>query len=251
VTSKVLFVGDSHIHALKQALRRRSKEPAGETQFVAMRLSGTKNGQAIGDLNESDIEKLVEPMGPNDLVVSCIGGNQHQKLALVQHPRPFDVFLPGEENDKFSTDVRVLPYQQVLAILERGIKYGRDGQRLRRIKAAATCEVLHLMPPPPKEDVQHVLANPESAFALAGIHELGVSPAKLRMKFWKIQMQALANLTDEMGLALLPPPPAAVTAAGFLDRPYYADDATHGNSAYGALIIDQIIEFLIHSGRRS
>lgn len=251
MATQVLVIGDSHTHAIKQALKRRPTNTADFVQFAALRFPGVKNGRDVGDLSVDRLEEMVANLLPDDLVVSCLGGNQHQKLALVQHPQPFDVLLPDDVVPNPQADLRIIPYQQVVDLIERGIRTGRDGERLRRLRELARCHVVHLMPPPPKEDVSHVLSNPESPFAKAGIHELGVSPAPLRLKFWKIQALVLADLTSEWGISLLPPPSAALTPEGFLATRYYADDATHGNSLYGALVLEQLKDFVTRIARHS
>lgn len=237
--TQILIVGDSHTQAIKHALKHAAQGREKNIQCRALRYSKLKNGKDIGDLEAEQINDLVSRLQPNDLVVSCIGGNQHQTLALVQHPVPFDVLLPDVAYSEVPPGVSIIPYQQIRDIFERGLR-GKDGERLQQLKAAAAGKVLHLLPPPPKEDVAHILAKHETAFAQAGIQEKGVSPAALRLKFWRIQADVLGDLTQQWGITLLPPPPDALTSEGYLAPPFYADDATHGNAAYGALVVEQI-----------
>jgi hypothetical protein len=111
---------------------------------------------------------------------------------------------------------------------------------VQKIRGAARCAVFHLAPPPPKQDVDHILSNPDSDFTKAGILENGVSPAPLRLKLWELQMRVLRKLCEEWDVGLVPPPGEAVDSSGFLKRDYYAKDATHANAAYGELVLRQL-----------
>lgn len=250
MTRNALIVGDSHIQALKLALKRDPLRADIDLRIRAYRYAKNKDGRPIGDLGEPQIIELIARSRDHDLVVSCIGGNQHQMIALIQHPQPFDVTLPGEPDIHVEPGSVLVPYQQIRALLDSGIR-GRDGERLRQIREAARGKVYHLLPPPPKEDVAHVLANHETPFARAGIVERGVTPAGIRLKIWKIQSDVLAALARELNIILLPPPAAALTSTGFLAPDYYADDATHANHGYGSLVIEQIMRLAMTAEKKT
>lgn len=235
----VFIIGDSHTHAIKHALKYCKGVIAERVRGEAYRYARPKNGKVIGDLSEEQVLERVSALDPRDLVVSTMGGNQHQTLALVQHPTPFDLCMPGEDCEPGASGTVVIPYAQMWDVLERGLR-GRDGQRLRQLRNAARCPIVHLVPPPPKEDSAHILKRHETNFVEAGILEKGVSPAPLRLKMWRIQTAVLEALAREWDIALLPPPEETLTADGYLDPVYYADDATHANAAYGERVLKQI-----------
>lgn len=238
-TIRILVVGDSHTHAIKRALKARMQAPNERVEIEAYRFSSIKNDKEIGDLSTDQILSRISMMDSQDLVVSTIGGNQHQALSLVQHPVPFEMYMPSESGPSVVQEQSIIPYAQMWDVFERGL-LGRDGTRLQQIRKVARCMVAHLSPPPPKEDAAHILKRHESDFAKAGILTKGVSPAPLRLKMWRLQISVLEKLTKEWDIEFLPPPAQALDANGFLAPAYYADDATHGNASYGALLIEQI-----------
>jgi hypothetical protein len=236
---RILVLGDSHTHAIKQALSNRNGDVADQFEIEAYRYSKIKNGKEIGDLSPEAVVDLVASLENNDMIVSTIGGNQHQTLSLVQHPVPFDLFIHGDSETVDNAVVSVIPYAQMWDLFERGMR-GRDGTRLQHLSTLAQCDVYHLTPPPPKKDSMHILNRFESDFAIAGILERGVSPAPLRLKMWRLQVDVLHRMTAEWGVQLVPPPDNTMSPEGYLETVYYADDATHANTAYGELVLRQI-----------
>jgi hypothetical protein len=242
---RILVLGDSHTQAIKQALKARRGSSHKNIEIEAYRYSKIKNGKEIGDLSPEKIVDRVAALDSHDLVVSTIGGNQHQTLSLVQHPVPFDLCMPGESEPTEPPAVEnVIPYAQMWDVFERGLR-GKDGERLRQLRKAAHCTVVHLTPPPPKEDSAHILKRHETDFVRMGILEKGISPAPLRLRMWQLQVDVLRRLTEEWDVQLLPPPAQALDAQGYLAPAYYADDATHANAAYGELLIEQVTGLLL------
>ena len=86
------------------------------------------------------------------------------------------------------------------------------------------------------------LRHPGHFFAQAGIAQRGVSPSSLRLKLSQIQVSVLSGITAGLGIELLPPPRATVTPNGFLHPDYFANDASHANTAYGEMVLSQIEE---------
>lgn len=239
----IAIFGDSHTQAFKQALEKKlfcSRQV--DVSVSAHRYARMKNGQKIGDLEDDQIHQMVARFHAQDLVVSTIGGNQHQLFALIQHPIPFDVFPFNHERWKFSLDLTCIPRAQIFDTLEKGIR-GKDFYRIKHLKNVSNCRVVHLVPPPPKKDSDHILRRHESDFVKRGLSEKGVSPASLRMNVWKIQVEVLGLLAREIGITLLDPPAATVDAEGFLAPAFYANDATHANSDYAALALRDLETF--------
>lgn len=236
---RIVVVGDSHTDAIKRALARgRFVDP--EIAVEAYRYSKAKNGKEIGDLSESAVCELAASLGKDDLVVSTIGGNQHQTFSLIQHPDRFDLLLPGESEGLPDESSTLIPYGQLFETLDRGIR-NKDGARLKSLREAAGCEVVHLIPPPPKEDSEHIMRRHETDFAKSGIAEKGISSAVLRKKVWQTQVAALRSICSEFDVVLLDPPTGTLDERGYLGREYYADDATHGNTKYGERVLRQLI----------
>jgi hypothetical protein len=237
---KVLLFGDSHTDALKKALRKRTNVIC---DFEAYRYARPKNDGQIGDFSEEEILAKVAALSPQDIVISTIGGNQHQVVSLIQHPISFDIMLKGDAPEPVAENDYVIPYAQIREYFENGLR-GKDGRRLQALKNSGTCRVFHLVPPPPKEDEAHILKKQETAFVEAGLKEKGISPAALRLKIWRLQVQVLQQLTAEWDVGLLTNPDGTRCSKGFLHPDYYAQDATHANAAYGELVFKQIEKLL-------
>lgn len=233
---KIVIAGDSHSDAVKRALTLIKQTLSSDVSVY--RLSKIKDGQPFGDIPLHDVSSIAKTMLEDDIVVSMIGGNQHQILGLVQHPRPFDFFMPGSDLP-VDQSCEIIPYHAVRDIFAAGLRSG-DGVKLRTLREAATCRMVHMTPPPPKEDAEHILRRFESHFAKAGLSERGVSTPTLRLKLWIVQVDVLKDLCTELGVELLPPPPGTLTDLGFLEPKYYANDATHANTDYGLMILRQL-----------
>jgi len=235
----VCVFGDSHTDALKKALRKFHSDICSIQVFRYLK---DKNGKQLGDLTVEEIASLLSTLEEKDMVVSMIGGNQHQVFSLVQHPVPFRMFTKGEIVRLNDLPAVTIPYNQIWEYFESGLS-SRDGSRIKQLKAAVKCKIFHLVPPPPKEDSVHVLKRHEAKFINAGIQEKGVSPAPLRLKIWQLQVDVLEKLTAEWGVTLLPNPTGTRCEKGYLDQEYYANDATHANMKYGELVLSQLEQF--------
>lgn len=235
MTRKVLAIGDSHVGALKEALADFAPE---KTVWTALRLSKIKGGRDIGDLSLAEAILQVRGLGPDDAVVCAVGGNQHQAISLIRHPRPFDFALPGEPFTP-APGCETIPYRAVEALFVEGLREG-DFNRIMKLRDAAQGEVIQLAPPPPKQDEAHILRSLDTYFIEKGLVELGVADPAIRLRMWRLQMKVLGDLCAEGGVTLLPNPPETLTSEGFLAPDYYAQDATHANSAYGRCVIRQI-----------
>jgi hypothetical protein len=232
---RALLFGDSHAHAVQRAIDKRQ----GKGQPIplsAHRLLKEKNGVRIGTTSFEDFLTLIAKLGPKDLVVSMIGGNQHAVYSTIQHPQPFDFFSPdvrGVQNES-----EIIPYQAIDHAFDFGLRAG-DARSLEAIRSATIARVAHVLSPPPKRNNDYIVQNHESVFA-KDMRERGVSPAELRLKFWKMQSRVLMRICGELGIEVMPPPPLTVDKAGFLLEDYYANDATHANWLYGERVVREI-----------
>jgi hypothetical protein len=237
---RVIIVGDSHTDAIKRALKSYESCHEENISIEAYRYAKIKDGKQIGDLTEDQVVEAVSRMAHCDLVVSTIGGNQHQLLSLIQHPLAFYFFSNKKEKvSKINSDKQLVTYNILYDLLLRGIKSG-DGKRLCRLKEHSRCQVYHLAPPPPKKNANHILKHHETNFAKSGIAEMGVSPPELRLNMWRLQVEVLKRITSECDIGLLLPPKESIDPDGFLAHEFYENDATHGNQKYGELIIKEL-----------
>lgn len=238
---RVLFFGESHVHAVQTALRK-NPEILEEFEVSLYRLTKIKNGRLIGDIHLDDFKLLCADLDSRDLVVSLVGGNQHSSFSLIQHEQPFDVIAPDAAADTLADNVQIIPHNTIRAQFERGMR-SNDLRRIFAVAKSGKMQTVHLSPPPPKEDEAHILRKIEAAFTARGISEKGVSPAPLRLRIWDIQCKVLAEVLPEGSVQFLPPPDGSQTPQGYLHPDFYAADATHANTAYGVKLLHQLRKF--------
>ena len=118
------------------------------------------------------------------------------------------------------------------------------GKQLLQLKSNCRSRVACLAPPAPKEDAEHIKKGAETYFRDLGIGEIGVTPATVRLKLWTLQQQALEAFCLKHGMIYLDNPVGTRDEAGYLDRKYYAGDATHGNKEYGSKVLWQVAGLL-------
>jgi hypothetical protein len=278
---RILIFGDSHVHALQEALKARSGASIG-VQVEARRLLKTKSDggtvparqsaserlrgfvssilrddhatpprtgpRTLGDTTFTEFLRIARSLGEGDILASAVGGNQHAVYSTIQHPRPFDFDFPGDEPGSQSPGVEAIPFGPLFSHFEKALRNG-DGATLAALKSSTRARVVHLVAPPPKRDSEFIERNHDTHFATEGIADLGVSSAALRMKFWKLQNRALVGICGDLGIEMLEPPAAACDGDGFLAEEYYARDATHANVAYGELVIAQLEQLSVGVAR--
>jgi hypothetical protein len=228
---RIFLFGDSHSHAVQRAIEKRVGKGQG-APLSAHRLLKVKNGKEIGDTSFEDFLELAAGLGPEDVVLSMIGGNQHSVFSLIQHPQPFDFFIAHVAADP---GMEIIPYRALEEVFARGLRRG-DGQSLEALRNATSARVVHVIPPPPKGDNAFITQYHESNFA-RDLPSLGVSSPELRLKFWQLQTRVLEQLCAELGVEVMLPPRRTVDEEGFLRSEYYAQDATHGNWRYGERVL--------------
>lgn len=273
----ILLLGDSHIHAIKDALEAREHRPT-NVAIQARRLFKLKKatGEPInetkqsfpdwlrsarslfkeqsergtiefGDISFEEGMRIARKLRPDDLLVSVIGGNQHAVFSTIQHPQPFDFFLPG---DTAPADSRgeLVPFRSLYEYFRSSLRRG-DGEMIAALRRSTKARVVHLLAPPPKRKNNWIEHYHDTFFATEGIGQLGISKPELRMKFWRLQSRALNEIGGELDVEVMGPPGAACDADGFLARDCYAGDATHANAKYGELVLQQLEERFAIPGR--
>lgn len=233
---QVVVFGDSHAHAVERAIAKRVGKGL-PVSLTAHRLLKDKGDIRLGNITFEGFLKLAAGLGPDDLVVSMIGGNQHAVYSTVQHRRRFDFYSPDVPSiDKEASEI--VPYHAIEAVFDTGLRSG-DGRLLETLRSATAARIVHVLAPPPKEDKEHITRHHETAFK-QDLPELGVSAAALRLKFWKLQSRILRQICSELNIEAMEPPKRAVDEGGFLRPEFYATDATHGNWRYGERVIREV-----------
>lgn len=238
---RLFIIGHSHLAAIETAHRHRQLTGNGTlaATFLQLRRPGLRmNPDAAPDSPEAwspAARKLYAEARP-ERVVSCIAGNSHTVLGLVEHPQRFDFVLDEAPDLPLDDSREILPCALVSALMTRQMQNGiKVMQAMRHL---ATVPVVHVDAPPPVASAEHILAHPD-AFE-AQLKAQGLTPAIIRLKLWRLQSALTRRLCQEHGFAFLPPPETALTAEGYLAPQAWNPDPSHGNAWYGEQVLAQL-----------
>lgn len=236
----LLVIGQSHVAAFRDAARtRRERDPAaprtrvihtGEPHYAPELVGGDALAPPLADAIRDQIARH------DPLVISVTGGNVHNVLGLIRHRRPFDFRLSHEPSPPLDDTAELLVEGLVSATLARMM--AQDLTRLRALRALVG-PFVHVESPPPLRDDRFIAAAADQFFRDADIARLGVSPAGLRYRLWRLASRLFRAEVAALGCRFVAVPDAAKDEAGFL-RPDLAADATHGNGRYGDILIDAL-----------
>lgn len=244
---RISVFGDSHSAALVRA-QQYSKRTHEYEHIRVNRLRKKKSDKTVGDTSLADFCSRIRDFGGDDFVFSAVGGNQYAIVSTVRPAIDYDFF--ASPTDELSGDnVQLVPFRALASFIESGIRES-VGPVLRAIRNSTDAQVFHLVPPPPKQDNEFIAAHSEGYFAKEGLQDFGPTRPELRLKCWKVQLEILATLCEELGIGLIMPPEETVTADGYLERSYYAKDVSHANRRYGEAVLRQILK-LTETGQRA
>ena len=168
-------------------------------------------------------------------VFSLVGGNVHQDVGLVVHPRRFDFVWPERPDLALEDGAEIIPYDAVQAALSARAGYFLD--IMSAVRDATSGPVFHIESPPTYGP--EILPRDDAGFAHFFGKDAEFSPPWLRFKLWRVHSDIVAAHCRAIGIQFLAHPPEAVTEAGFLRDAYHGTPA-HANAAYGALVLAQM-----------
>lgn len=248
----LLVVGQSHVAAIRAAAKSHREtypdeprtrvihlsEPLYEPELISSEVNDY-GGARLGPKLTAAIEDQISRHQPR--VASVIGGNAHNMLALLRHPRPFDFVLAGEAGPPLDPGAELVPQALVRAALAE--KMQPDFARIRLLRGLAG-ELIHIESPPPVRDEGFIAAHAESWFRERSGDEVHVAGVGVRWRIWRLASQLMREVADAAGITFLAVPAALADASGFL-KADYAADPTHGNEAYGAALIEALLNFQV------
>jgi len=236
-----LIVGSSHTKALREA---NESCDGSEINFSEINIHWLINDKhsgtspALGDTHFSDIVPKIRDLRTTDLFFMTILGTFHNIIGLLRHDVNFDVFKIGDRYDEYSVYPTIIPRRAVEDMIRENIETNTS---IRRLKKETVASCFHLATPPPKGDNQYISDHARN-YRGQSVKEIGINPPDLRLKLYNIEMSVLAEVCREWGIGFVPAPSEALTADGFLKPEFYANDATHANPAYGALVLRQLAD---------
>ena len=246
----LLVVGQSHVAAVRAAAKTHREAFPDEPRTRVIHtleqvhapefenvIAGENANARFGAKLRAAIEDQITRHQPR--VASVLGGNVHNMLALVRHPRPFDFMLSGEKGPPRDEGAELIPEGLVRATLLERLR--PDFARLRALYEIAG-PFIHVESPPPVRDGDYISANAESWFRDLVGGEVVAAGIGLRWRMWRLSSRLLREAVERLGGHFLAVPVETQDADGFL-RLEYAADPTHGNQAYGEAVIRAIEDF--------
>jgi len=228
MNQRLLIAGHSHVGCLQRASAKRSDIKVVNVRPLQQEF---RKADAIADA----ISKFNESFNATHICI-CLTGNQHNVLGILEHPQPFDV---GREDIGASTDDdgrHFIPYQTMLDTLRK--QTGNSRALGRAIfDRFGTAQRIVLAPPPPIGDWEHISKFPG---VFAEKIDLGPAPAPVRSTLYRIFLQALAEMAEDLDASFIAPDERVTTEDGFLKPEFYSPDPTHGNGDYGRIMIDEV-----------
>jgi hypothetical protein len=233
----ITVIGTSHVAALRYAL------PPGHGRFKLINISQphpemreifTSNWREIDDRY---VGLFKEKLDKNSHFISMLGGNDHNSIGLIEHPKRFDFLEPGQNVAEIEPDRDLIPYDALRAMLQQRLdSYLRWLSELAPVFAG---KKLHLCSPPPVPSDEHIRKFPD---IFERILNRGVTPARIRAKLYNIHSDIFRECCLKLGVDFIPPPSNALDDDGFLRPEYWNSDPTHANLRYGRLLLKQIKE---------
>ena len=229
---KILFVGHSHITALREAHTLYGGGPGRE--FVCVNQPEFKPEMIGEGLNPAIALRI---QGANAaLHVSLFGGNDHSIICVLNDPRPFEVVLPEAPDLYVDERAEVLPAALLRAELKRRVL--PHLRELAAYRAMVQGRLIHVESPPPIADIPFLEAH-AGDFA-EPMRERGFAPALFRYKIWRMHSALYREACAQLGVEFLPVPPEMMDAQGMMIPQAWNQDPTHGNPFYGKHVLARI-----------
>jgi hypothetical protein len=232
---KITVIGMSHVEALRYALP--PDQGRIEIINVTQRRAGMPKISSTDWLGAPDAfrNRFKATLNRESHFISMLGGNYHSAVGLIEHPRRFDFFEPHQDETELDPDRQLIPYDAMRAMFERRLApYLRWLGDLAPLFAGKR---FHLCAPPPIASEERIKSFP-GAFKTR--LPQGVTPARIRAKLYRLQSDIFRARCSELQMDCLLPPMSASDTDGFLKKECWSRDPTHGNVAYGRLVLQQI-----------
>ncbi|OCJ07722.1 hypothetical protein A6U86_28775 [Rhizobium sp. AC27/96] len=185
-----------------------------------------------------EIAVMVDQKVPKDrekIYISMFGGNAHNALTLMEHPRPFDFVLPEIPDlplDGTAEFVTAAYINKFIAKLAQSYILN-----MQTLKNSTNGSVFHFESPPPIESNEFILRNLEQWFQ--NVRDPKISAPYLRYKLWRVHSKIIRDYCSAAGIHFLPTPKSATNQNGFLLEEH-GRDSTHAGPSFGGLILKEL-----------
>lgn len=244
--AKILAFGHSHLSTLMRAGRDLNNAQAnGETLFHFVRLNhksclpnfAMQAGlRSIHPDLKRRLQFVINRDAPKALFLSLMG-NEYNSIGMLKHPEPFDFHWP-EKGLSADPNLHIIPFDLMKAQM-RSLADVNCLLFWRFFASVYDGPMYMVSPPPPIADEAHILSYP-GAFA-DRVAEFGLSKPEFRLKLWMLYCEVLREAVANTATRFVELP-AAIFDVGYLKSTYWKEDPTHGNEAYGVLVLQEMLE---------
>jgi hypothetical protein len=232
VMRKVLFVGHSHIIALRDAHALAGGGPGQEFVWVNQpEFQPEMQGEALNPAIAARIQAANA-----ELHVSLFGGNDHSIICVINDPKPFEVVLPEAPDLYVDERAEVMPAALLRAELKRRVM--PHLRELAAYRAMVQGRLIHIESPPPIADLPFLEAH--AGEFTAPMQERGFAPALFRYKIWRLHSALYREACAALGVEFLPVPPEMMDEQGMMVPQAWNFDPTHGNAFYGKHVLARL-----------
>lgn len=239
--SAVFFIGHSHMVCVLNA----AQEAGVPFQAVTLKavddpshFFGLNRSAVIEDTGKPDFHDRTKALiaGEAGPVYSFISGIMHVQLGLRRLDDPsesaFDFVLPESPGLALDAGAEIIPSDAMREVI-RG-QFKSRLKMLTRLAAVAPNRVVQFAPPPPVSDRWL-----EPLLDKTSVKATELPNRWLRWKLWRLTVDVFRQHARDLGARFVETPPQAMDADGFM-RDDLVRNATHGNTAFGALLLEQI-----------
>lgn len=189
------------------------------------------------------ISELIEEKVPADrerLYISMFGGNAHNALTLLEHPRPFDFFLPEELDLPVEEGVEMLTSEYVKSFILKMSEIYR--LNTLTLKEFSDSPVYHFESPPPVQSNSFIFDHLENWFKSES-EDPRIAPKYLRYKLWRMHSNVIEESCRACGVQFIKTPAEALDPEGFLLEEH-GRDSTHADGSFGGLLLKNFEQHL-------
>lgn len=241
---RALVLGDSHTSCIAEAAVAKL---GGMEGIQIYRFRNKRSQPGDGTISMDDAKHLVSKMPPSAPLFLCVLGTYHNILGMLRQEPAFSFLPDGAGILEEAPGSEIIPMRALASAFNAHIEESRE---LLEICQAAPGQVYLLGSPPPKQNSEYMLQKltgmKKSTYRGRHVAEVGINPPAVRKAFWDLECARLRSWAERHHIVYVPAPPRAFDSAMYLKECYYAEDATHANEAYGSLVIDQILERIVH-----
>lgn len=236
--TRAVIIGRSHTNAVAQALRDAQFDGHGIDVHL---LESPKRAYRSPALSIGEAVEIAGELPPKTVLFLAMLGTYHNVIGLLRTLPSYDFLLNCADAPETGPIARI-PHRAMAMAFQKHLERAAS---VKQLKAATKSPVFVLSTPPPKQDNEFLLdkfkRQKRQEYRGRSVADIGIERSATRLKLWKLESEITAKWARSEGIGYVEPPAQTLDASGFLRPEYHNDDATHANAAYGALVVEQIL----------